>query len=71
MQKPNNLEDLRYQRIKNMRDEKLKRRRAVMPIRITPFYYSMTPIEFLDSSSVGSSKISGLNPYFSTYYGGK
>lgn len=69
IRKPSSYDDLRYHRIKHLKDEKLKRRRAAMPIRITPFYYSMTPVDMLESSSISGSKTSNLSPYFSNYYG--
>ena len=85
MSKPINFEDLRYHRLRSLRDEvrhiairaklprpfqKLKRRRAAtsMPIRITPFYYSTNPVDFLDNS-VGSGRTRSSSPYYSSYYG--
>ncbi|KAE9550844.1 hypothetical protein FO519_005948 [Halicephalobus sp. NKZ332] len=71
IKKPGSLDDLRFQRIRNLKEEKLKRRRAAMPIRITPFYYSMTPVDLLESASVAGSRISGISPYYSNYAGRK
>uniref|UniRef100_A0AC35FVI9 Uncharacterized protein n=1 Tax=Panagrolaimus sp. PS1159 TaxID=55785 RepID=A0AC35FVI9_9BILA len=71
LQKPINFEDLRYYRLKSLRDEKLKRRRAApTPIRITPFYYSMNPVDLMDNS-VGSARTRSSSPYYSSFYGRK
>ena len=71
IKKPGAVENLRLQRLRNLKDEKLKRRRAAMPIRITPFYYSMTPVDLLEGGSIGGSRISGISPYYSNYAGRK
>uniref|UniRef100_A0A7E4VLM1 Uncharacterized protein n=1 Tax=Panagrellus redivivus TaxID=6233 RepID=A0A7E4VLM1_PANRE len=69
MQKPVSLEDLRYRRMKSLRDGKWKRRRAT-PIRISPFYYSMSPVDMVETSVSGAARArSAVNPAFSSYYG--